>query len=626
MKRNIKRIISFVLSLALVLPMIASVSAANGYDRGYDGGMPGDGIIYAHGLDLSSWDGDSLNFYDLKAAGFNYVILRCGTSYGKDSYFETYYSQAKAAGIDVGVYYYSYANTVSEAYTDATNTLSWIAGKKFEYPIYFDFEDPSAQGGLSDSACIDICYKYMNTIKDAGYLTGMYSMASWLKQGWVKSSGIYDYYEGWVAHYVSGSYNGGYDTYSPTYCTQFGMYQYTANLYFTVNGRTYGDYDANVCYKDYPAIVKRYGFNGYESVGKWEQDSIGWRYKKDDRYLSGWQVIDNETYYFGGGDYMYTGWLNENGNYYFFNPANGIMQRGWIAVDDKWYYANGDGVMQTGWIQPEEGGDWYYMNEDGSMATGWIMPDGVTTYYMDPESGKMMVDWVLIDGAWHEFSHWGVYYHNKSVTVGDRFVAKISSNMNSSKFVTSIGYDAVINKDLGGQENLWEFELQEDQTYKITNIASGWCLDVQDGKDDIGTNIQTWEDIGGNPQRWILTDDENDGTYTLRPVSGFHNDNVMDVINADDTDGNDIVISTYNGGSNQRFDIQKLRLGDVDGNGSVNIRDVTRLQKMLTGEYSAANMETVADVSGNGDVDVRDATYIQMALSWIITRFPVETM
>jgi GH25 family lysozyme M1 (1,4-beta-N-acetylmuramidase) len=89
-------------------------NAETGYDRGYDGGMAGDGNIYAHGLDVSSWQESGLDFQNFANAGYDYVILRCGTSYGKDKCFEEYYASARAAGLDIGCYYYSYAKSVSE--------------------------------------------------------------------------------------------------------------------------------------------------------------------------------------------------------------------------------------------------------------------------------------------------------------------------------------------------------------------------------------------------------------------------------------------------------------------------------------------------------------------------------
>ena len=267
----LKRSVIFVLILSMLLCWLPSfsvpVSAATGYDRGYDGGMAGDGKIYAHGIDVSSWQGSSLDFQNIKNAGYSYVILRVGTSYGKDECFETFYTKAKAAGLNVGAYYYSYATSTSGAYTDASNVLSWLSGKKFEYPIYFDYED-SSQSGISGQVSSDICYAFMNTLKNAGYLVGMYSMASWIEQSWVTTYGIRDTYEGWVAHYPTFDSNTGitsnvYNTYNSTYNTKYGMYQYSSTTY--VNGA--GPFDANIAYKDYPSIVSKYGFNGYTATG-----------------------------------------------------------------------------------------------------------------------------------------------------------------------------------------------------------------------------------------------------------------------------------------------------------------------------------------------------------------------
>ena len=139
MNKTLKRIISFSLSLALLVCMIPALSigakAATGYELGYTGAMAGDGKIYAHGLDVSSWQGKTLDFQNFKNAGYSYVILRCGTTKGKDTCFDTFYTNAKAAGLDVGVYYYSYATSVESAKADAANCLSWISGKKLEYAV-----------------------------------------------------------------------------------------------------------------------------------------------------------------------------------------------------------------------------------------------------------------------------------------------------------------------------------------------------------------------------------------------------------------------------------------------------------------------------------------------------------
>ena len=59
----------------------------------------------------------------------------------KDKCFEENYRKAKAAGFDVGAYWYSYAMSVDEAREEAKACLSVIKGKQFEYPVYFDLEE-----------------------------------------------------------------------------------------------------------------------------------------------------------------------------------------------------------------------------------------------------------------------------------------------------------------------------------------------------------------------------------------------------------------------------------------------------------------------------------------------------
>ena len=233
----------------------SSGSTQNGYTRGYAGGMAGDGKIYAHGLDVSAWQEASLDFNMIKNAGYSYVILRAGTGNGKDTCFETYYTNAKKAGLDVGAYYYSYATTVAGAQTDANNMLTWIKGKTFEYPIYFDYEDAS-QDSLSATTSKNICSTFCDAMANAGYLTGIYTGYS--RSTELPMSEICAKYEAWIAHYRDYTY----ETLSPTYSGKFGMYQYTDRNYIGSEG----PFDGDVSFKDYPAIVKKYGFNGYAAT------------------------------------------------------------------------------------------------------------------------------------------------------------------------------------------------------------------------------------------------------------------------------------------------------------------------------------------------------------------------
>ena len=100
-------------------------------------------MAYIYGLDISKHNG-TLDFNAIKKAGNSFVIIRAG--YGKDisqkdPKFEEYYKHARAFGLDVGVYWYSYAMNASDAKKEARVCLEAIKGKQFEYTVYIDMED-----------------------------------------------------------------------------------------------------------------------------------------------------------------------------------------------------------------------------------------------------------------------------------------------------------------------------------------------------------------------------------------------------------------------------------------------------------------------------------------------------
>ena len=243
-----------------IIPVDASSSGA-GYDD-YQGGRGGWGNIYAYGVDVSEHQGSGFDFQAIKNAGYSYVILRCGFVTRKDYCFEEFYTAAKAAGLNVGAYFYSYAENASEASYEADQCLSYIAGKTFEYPIYFDFEDQCAYGDDART----ICLTFLDKIASQGYLAGLYGYASWLDEdysGWVPTSQICQKYECWIANYPYADYV---DNYTQTYKTRYGMFQFTDGN--SSAGLAYGaGIDTNICFKDYPSIVRQYGFNGYGANG-----------------------------------------------------------------------------------------------------------------------------------------------------------------------------------------------------------------------------------------------------------------------------------------------------------------------------------------------------------------------
>ena len=94
-------------------------------------------------IDVSKHNG-TIDFKAVKSSEIYGVIIRAG--YGrsvsqKDPTFEKYYKDAKEAGLMVGTYWYSYAESPAEAEIEAVAFCKAIEGKSFELPVYYDIEE-----------------------------------------------------------------------------------------------------------------------------------------------------------------------------------------------------------------------------------------------------------------------------------------------------------------------------------------------------------------------------------------------------------------------------------------------------------------------------------------------------
>lgn len=217
------------------------------------------------GIDVSTYQ-RNVDYNKLKQQGISFVIIRAG--YGryltqKDIMFEEHYKNAKAAGLDVGAYWYSYATSADDAEKEAKTCLEAIKGKKFEYPIYFDLEEWS-QLQQGANFCSNLITSFCSTIEKAGYFAGLYMSRSHL-QNYVKPE-VAKKYTLWVAEYGSScNYNGSY-----------GIWQNTSTYH--ANGYS-GNLDHDYCYVDYPTIIKQGGFNGYTKPKELKElDTSGLKY------------------------------------------------------------------------------------------------------------------------------------------------------------------------------------------------------------------------------------------------------------------------------------------------------------------------------------------------------------
>jgi GH25 family lysozyme M1 (1,4-beta-N-acetylmuramidase) len=207
------------------------------------------------GIDVSKWNG-AVDFKAVKKAGYDFVIINAG--YGryihqKDLYFETNYKRAKDAGLNVGAYWYSYATTATDAEQEAKTFLEAIKGKTFEYPLAFDIEDPS-QYGLSNKTINAMCKSFCSYLEKNGYYAMIYSFADFLENR--ISAANKKAYDIWVASFTTAD--------KPyLYTGPYGIWQHNDNTHAP---GVKGDVDTNRAYKDYPAIIKSAGLNGFPKI------------------------------------------------------------------------------------------------------------------------------------------------------------------------------------------------------------------------------------------------------------------------------------------------------------------------------------------------------------------------
>jgi GH25 family lysozyme M1 (1,4-beta-N-acetylmuramidase) len=194
------------------------------------------------GIDISTFQ-KKVDYNKVKNDGIKFAILRIGyTGYGagkkqaKDEMFEAHYKGCKNTGIHIGGYFFGRGTSAAEGKKEAEYVLSVIGDKKFDYPIFYDTEDTYYQAKASKSANTAACIAFCDTIKKAGYKTGIYASKSWFNDK-LNDADLKDY-DHWIAQYY----------HKCTYTGEKTMWQYTSSG--KVNGIE-GNVDMNECYVDY---------------------------------------------------------------------------------------------------------------------------------------------------------------------------------------------------------------------------------------------------------------------------------------------------------------------------------------------------------------------------------------
>ena len=145
------------------------------------------------GVDVSEHQGE-IEWDRVAGDGVEFALLRIGYRGGTegrlntDARFEENYRLARAAGLDVGVYFFSQATGEEEALAEADCVLQALEGRKLDLPVFFDWEVAEIEGARSagvDGDTVSRCAEaFCRRIAAGGYRAGIY---------FNRQQGYYDY-------------------------------------------------------------------------------------------------------------------------------------------------------------------------------------------------------------------------------------------------------------------------------------------------------------------------------------------------------------------------------------------------------------------------------------------------
>ena len=199
------------------------------------------------GIDVSHHNG-KINWTKVKESGVEFAMIRVGyrgqSSGGiyEDAYFKTNINGAVAAGIKVGVYFYSTAINEDEALEEAAWVVKKIAPYRITFPVVYDFEDFNSKRcvNVGGAECTKNANTFLNYVKSKGYEPMMYANKSDITSRLSRGSFSCKF---WLAHYTT----------QTDYTGNVNMWQYTCKG--SVPGIS-GNVDMNVAYFNYGTVAE----------------------------------------------------------------------------------------------------------------------------------------------------------------------------------------------------------------------------------------------------------------------------------------------------------------------------------------------------------------------------------
>lgn len=205
------------------------------------------------GIDVSTWQG-TIDWAKVKAAGIQFAIIRAG--YGKstiDQQFKRNISECNRLGIPCGVYWFSYALTAADARREADACIAAVKPYKLEFPVVYDLEYDTVryakQNGVTINKALatEMVKAFCGRVEELGYYAMNYCNNDYASR--MLDMAALSRFDLWYAWYNST-------------CDRkdAGVWQYSSSG--QVAGIA-GNVDMNIANKDYPAIIRGAGLNGF---------------------------------------------------------------------------------------------------------------------------------------------------------------------------------------------------------------------------------------------------------------------------------------------------------------------------------------------------------------------------
>ena len=461
------------------------------------------GKSIAMGIDVS-YHNENIDWKKVKASGVEYALIRVGyrgyaggtiASTG-DSKFKTYIKGAKAAGLKVGVYFFSQAINVREAEEEAVWTLNRIKGYQLDLPVVIDYEYAGTtdkngnslerlnNANLSKSqktACVDA---FCKKVKNAGYQAMVYSSSSWLEKD-MDTDTLSKNYGVWMARYNTHSYVD------------------------SEKGRFY----------DGTLNIWQCSSRAKNSNGWWRIEN-GWVNFK----FEGIAENENGTWYLKNGkvDFTYNGFVHDNTNWWYVENGqvtynkNDVIKGNVNGVNAWWHVVNSKVTRDTTVAKNSNG--WWYIN-NGKVDFGyygfaansngwWYLEGGKVTFKKNDvikgTAGGVNAWWhvveskVILDTTVAKNSNGWWYIHNGKVDFTHNGVEKNSNGwwyINNGK--VDFGYYG-----FASNSNGWWYLEGGKVTFKKNDVIKGTVNGVNGWWHVVGSKVILDTTVAKNSNGW----------------------------------------------------------------------------------------------------------------------------